>query len=261
MSLDQPAPYVKPQNVTTDAFLGGRLTLAQPRQGFRAGLDSVLLGVSVAEASAHLLDLGAGVGTASLVALVHAPGARALLAEAEPDLVALARTNAETNGFAERVEVTRIDVGATGPERQAAGLVPDRFQTVIANPPFFDTARGTGAAGPARARARAMPGDGLERWVRTATAAAAPDGEVIFIHTSEALGPLVTAFAARLGAVSILPIVPRPGRPATRLLVRGIKGSRAPLTLMSPLVLHEAEGNHFAPAVAALLRGETRLDW
>ena len=49
MSLDQPKAFVKHQTVTRDAFLGGRLTLSQPSHGFRAGLDSVLLGAAVAE--------------------------------------------------------------------------------------------------------------------------------------------------------------------------------------------------------------------
>ena len=73
MSLDQPNAFVKHQTPTRDAFLGGRITVSQPRHGFRAGLDSVLLGAAVASGSTSLLDLGCGVGTAALVALAHNP--------------------------------------------------------------------------------------------------------------------------------------------------------------------------------------------
>ena len=71
--------FVKQQTPTRDAFLGGRLNLSQPRNGFRAGLDSVLLGASVRAASLTLLDLGAGVGTAALVAMTHNTHLKALV--------------------------------------------------------------------------------------------------------------------------------------------------------------------------------------
>ena len=62
MSLAHGAEIVKRPEVTHDAFLGGRLTIAQPARGFRAGLDSVLLGASTGHGQGQLLDLGAGGG-------------------------------------------------------------------------------------------------------------------------------------------------------------------------------------------------------
>jgi hypothetical protein len=52
---------------TLDGFLGGRLSIAQPRRGFRAGHDTVLLAASIpAPAGSHVLELGSGAGVASL---------------------------------------------------------------------------------------------------------------------------------------------------------------------------------------------------
>ena len=34
-------------DITEDLFLGGKLSLLQPKKGFRAGLDSVLLAAAV----------------------------------------------------------------------------------------------------------------------------------------------------------------------------------------------------------------------
>ena len=80
-----------------------------------------------------------------------------------------------------------------------------------------------------------MAGAALDLWVRTAAASAAPEGEIVFIMPAESLGPLLAAFEARFGALTLLPFSPRPGAPATRLLLRGIKGSRAPLKLLVQL--------------------------
>jgi tRNA1(Val) A37 N6-methylase TrmN6 len=51
-----------------------------------------------------------------------------------------------------------------------------------------------------------------------------------------------------------MPILPRPETPAHRILVRAVKGSRAALKLLPPLVLHDEEGNAFTAGVEALLR-------
>ncbi len=260
MSLAHASEFVKQQTLTRDAFLGGRLVVSQPGNGFRAGLDSVLLGASVRPGTRSLLDLGAGVGTAALVALAHHPELSATLVEADPALAALAAHNLEANGLMARGRVLTLDLTLKGAERAAAGLPADHFAAVIANPPFFDPAAGT-APRAARASARHMHPAALELWVKTAAASAAPGGEVIFIHTAAALPALLAAFAARFGAITVLPLTPREGGDASRILVRGIKGSRAPLRLLAARVLHEPDGRAFRPAFEALFRGAARLDW
>lgn len=260
MSLDHAANLVKQQKLTRDAFLGGRLHVSQPSHGFRAGLDSVLLGAAVDPRALSVLDLGAGAGTAALVALAHHDARTATLVESDETMLALAALNLEANGFASRARVLGLDLTAKGSLRRAAGLPADHFASVIANPPFFDPVAGT-APSIARAAARHMDPAGLDLWVRTAATHAAPAGEVIFIHAAASLPPLLAAFAARFGAVAILPLTPREGEAATRVLVRGIKGSRAPLTLCASRALHEAEGRGFRPQFDAIFRGTAGLDW
>ena len=75
------------------------------------------------------------------------------------------------------------------------------------------------------------------------------------------MSPLLAAFDQRFGAITLLPLSPRPDAPASRVLVRAIKGSRAPLTLLASRALHDATGNAFAPAFDAIFRGTARLVW
>lgn len=267
MSLDHTADLVKQQTPTRDAFLGGRLVVSQPVHGFRAGLDAVLLGAAVAARATSLLDLGAGVGTAALVAMADRPHLSATLVERHGDTAALAALNLAHNGMESRARVLTLDVTAPGRLRAEAGLSPDHFSTVIANPPFFDPARGS-APSVSRAAARHMADDGLDAWVRTAASHTAPEGEVIFIHVAAALPALLAAFTVRFGAITVLPLLPGGGEPASRLLIRGIKGSRAPFTLLAGRALHEAGGvaapsgrRHFTPEFDAIFRGTGRLVW
>ena len=261
MSLDHTAGFVKHLARTRDEFLSGKLNIVQPEKGFRAGLDSVLLGASVAPTDGDLLDLGCGVGVAALTAMAHHDQLNAELTDVNAEMVELARHNIETNEMSARATAFELDVTTEGKNRSAAGLRVDHFSVVIANPPFFDQAAGTPAPGKGRAKARHMPADDLDKWVRTAAASAGPGGEIIFIYRSDGLNDLLTAFEKRFGAVTALPIVPRQGQDATRILIRGIKGSRGPMSLKSPLILHGDEGREFKPDNEAIFRGVDRLHW
>ena len=260
MSLDHASKIVKHQTLTRDAFLGGKLTVTQPRHGFRAGLDSVLLGAAVRDDAATLVDLGAGVGTAALVALADRPGLSATLVESDADTAALAEQNLATNGLADRGSVIRLDVTAPGRQRESAGLPADHFDAVIANPPYFEAGKGTPAV-TARLAARQFAPESIEAWVKTAATHAAPGGEAVFIFPAQSLHELLAAFHLRFGGIAILPFTPHAGEAATRVLVRGIKGSRAPLTLLASRALHEEGSRAFRAEFEAIFRGEGRLDW
>lgn len=260
MSLDQPSGFVKHQTVTRDAFLGGRLTLSQPSHGFRAGLDSVLLGAAVSASSTTLLDLGCGVGTAGFVAMAHNGALAATLADQNAEMLALATSNAADNGLGERTTTVLSDITARGSARREAGIADNGYTSVIANPPFFADGAGTLAQDSGRARSRHMDAATLDLWIKTAATSAAAGGEVIFVYPVESLGPLLAGFEQRFGAVSVLPLSPRADQPASRVLIRGIKGSRAPLTLLASRALH-AEGRAFTPQFDAIFRGQARLVW
>jgi tRNA1(Val) A37 N6-methylase TrmN6 len=258
MSLDQPTDFVKHQTVTRDAFLGGRLTLSQPRNGFRAGLDSVLLGAAVGVGAGSLLDLGAGVGTAGLVALSLGRAQSADLAERDAATAALAAENLRDNGLEARGRVLEVDITRPA-ERLEAGVKDNHYDVVIANPPFF--ASGTLAADASRAGARHMDSEALDLWLRSAASTAKAGGSAIFIYPAEGLADLLAAFHRRFGAIFVLPLTPRPGAAASRVLVRGVKGSRAPLTLLASRAMHGTDGKAFAPEFEAIFRGEAALDW
>jgi len=82
-----------------DQFLGGRLTVAQPKTGYRAGVDPVLLAASVpAGRGESVLELGCGVGVASLCLAARVPGLKITGVEIQPDAAILAAQNAQHNG-------------------------------------------------------------------------------------------------------------------------------------------------------------------
>lgn len=260
MSSDEQRAILGEPSVTRDAFLGGRLELLQPVHGFRAGLDSVLLGAAVSPRSRSVADLGAGVGTAALVALTLGQGRSALLVERDAGLLALAQSNIGANGLAASARGVELDVAAPSAIRHAAGLAGGGFDAVIANPPFFATGTGT-APLPERHHARHMPADQLAGWAESAMTATRPGGEAIFILPAASLARILAPLVGRKGAITVLPLTPRPADQATRILVRWIKGSGAPLALLASRAIHLADRQVFAPEFDAIFRGRAHLHW
>lgn len=241
-------------DVTDDAFLGGRLTIRQPVRGYRAGVDAVLLAAAASGFSGrNVLDAGAGVGTVGLCVAARCPASHVVLAEREPPLLALAEHNIASNGMAARVRAVSADVVMAPAATLHAALAAGSFDVVLANPPYHDIGAGTPAKSTLKAASQAMPADDLDDWVRFLARMAAPGGRAIVVHKAESLGRLLATFNGRFGAIRVLPIHPRAGEPAHRILVSGVKGSRAPLTLLPGFVLH-AEGEGFTPQAQAIFR-------
>lgn len=258
MSTGPPGP-AEPKT-TEDAFLGGRLMLRQPRTGYRAGVDAVLLAAAVPGTARRVLDAGAGAGVVGLGVAVRITDASVTLVERAPELAEIAAGNAARNGLSARVEVIVADLTAPLSEAQRLAAQRETFDHVVANPPYYVDAGGTRAADPLKDGSHAMARGGLEGWARFLAAMAAPGGTCAIIHRPDALPELLNVLDGRFGGVVVFPIFPRPGASAHRILVQGRKGSRAPLSIAAGLVLHGADGHGFTPAASAILRQGAALD-
>lgn len=242
---------------THDRFLGGRLLLAQPAKGHRAGTDAALLAACVdADARGLLYDFGAGVGSAGLAAACLHPDLAVRLVEIDPAMAELARLNAAHNGLADRVRILRADV--TGLEKPESPAYAADF--VIANPPFY--APGTVRASPHAARrlAHQSKEGSFQAWIAATERVLKAKGVLFIIHRPERLHELVIALSGRFGDVRIKPVHAKANEPAIRLLLRAMKGSRAGFKVLPPLTLHVPGGN-FTPEAQRIHRGEGQIDW
>lgn len=240
-----------------DAVLGGRLILRQPLTGHRVGHDAILLAAATcAHAGEHAVELGAGVGAAGLALARRVAGLTVTLVEIDDELAALARENAERNSLDDRVRAVCLDVGAPAVAFAAAGLAAEAAGCVLMNPPF--NAVDNPSPEPGRRMAYAASAGTLRQWVRTAARLLGPDGTLTLIWRADGLGEVLEALASGFGAASILPIHGKPDTAAIRVLVRAIKGSRAPLKLLPGLLLADAQGKPTAEA-EAILRGGAAL--
>ncbi|RBI77048.1 methyltransferase [Roseovarius sp. TE539] len=224
-----------PARLSVDEFLGGRISLSQPRKGYRAGIDPVLLAAAVpARTGQTVLDLGCGAGAAALCLAARVPGLDLAGLELQPFYADLARRNAKRNDIA--MEVVTGDLA-----EMPQVLKQRRFDHVVANPPYLDRAAGTTAHDAGRESALAGPTP-LHDWMCAAARRTLPGGHVSVIQRAERLPDLMAAVsAAGLGSFEILPVLARRGRAARLVLLRTRKGGRAAPRLLDAWVLHDGE--------------------
>src|ERR1700761_2841646 len=241
---------------TRTGFLGGRLSLAQPKKGYRAGMDAALLAAACDAAPGQtVIEAGCGAGAALLSAAMRRPGSRFVGVERDPAALALCQHNIAANGLGERVRALPGDVAM---KLSTLGLEP--FDAAQANPPFFDDP--DAIRGPAPEREGAWIADsGLEAWTRFLLKAVREGGTITLIHRADRLADILGLLGKGAGSFRIRPVHPFADEAAKRVLVRAVKTGRAPLALLPPLVLHDRSGGRHTVEAEAILRGEAALGW
>lgn len=217
--------------LTCDEFLGGRLRLWQPREGYRAGVDPVLLAAAIpAQAGQDALELGCGAGAAILCLGARVVGLNLTGVELQPDYAALARRNAEANQLA--LEVIDADLRAL-----PADLRQRQWHHVLMNPPYFDREASTASAD--GGRDTALGGNTpLADWIDVAARRLRSKGTLTIIQRIERLPEALAACEGRIGSIFVQPLAPRESRAPKLFLLQARKGGRAAFHLAPPLVLH-----------------------
>ncbi len=230
-----------PGETTEDAFLGGQLRLRQPKSGHRAGHDAILLAAATsARPGDRVVEFGAGVGAAGLALARRVGAIDLMLVEIDAQLTALARDNAVANAIPARI--VTLDVTSPAEAFVAHGLSPDSVDVVLMNPPFNDGMRHRASPDKAREVAHmAVPGM-LENWIHAARRILKSGGALTLIWRADGIAEVLTALERGFGSLAILPVHGDAAKPAIRVLVRAVKGGKAPALIHCGLTLNNESG-------------------
>ncbi len=238
-------------DTTVDTLLGGRVTLVQPRRGFRSSLDPVLLARFLSPPLGRFLDIGCGTGALSFSLLVGDAKATGVGVELQPRLARLAEQGRERNGVVDRFDLLEGDVRVAA---TVASLAAESFDLVATNPPFRQVERGQSSPDGERALANHEVTLALAEWLDIARRLVKPNGRVGVVYAAERLPELLAGLSARdLTPVRLRVVHPFVDRAAVRVLVEAQRGSRRSLAIEAPLVLHEGDPPRFTDETRALL--------
>ncbi len=243
--------------LTCDDFLGGLVRVQQPKRGYRAGVDPVLLAASIdAKPGQTVLELGCGVGVASLCLAARVPDLSITGVELQENYAALGRTNASRNA-------TPLDVVTADLRNLPEMIRQSRFDHVMMNPPYFD--RRAGSASDDDGRDLALGGDTpLADWLDIGARRVGPRGYLTIIQRMERLPEVLGALQGRLGAMVLLPIAGRVGKASELFLLRARQEGRAPFRMAPPLIMHAGtahtrDAESYTPLLRDILRNAAAL--
>ena len=248
------------KSITLDMFLGGKVSLYQPSDGYRANIDSVILASSVQASSGQtVLELGCGVGAVIFCLMARVPNLNIVAIELQKRYADLANQNAKANNFIADILECSVDA------------IPHKYKIleydhVILNPPFYQENGASFSKNKEIDLAKRESNLTLDDWLEIAIKRCRVKGKIVLIHQVERLGQILKSFETMIGGIKILPITSKDGESAKRVLVMGTKGSRAPLKLLTPLIVHESslpstEKKTYTRLLERILREGRELPW
>lgn len=241
--------------ITEDWLLNEQVRIFQPKTGYRAGLDAILLAASLPDRDGmQALEMGCGAGGALFPAASRLSNARFTGLEREAQMAALARKGVSANGLDARVEIVEGDVHSLPADWE------NRFDLVFSNPPYFEPGK---IQAPSAGRRHAYMADQpLTAWLKAMIFAAKPKGRITIIHRAGEVGEILSYLLSRSGEIEVYPVRSAPGLAAKRVIVTARKGlRRGEVSLHEGLTMHQGRGERdYSETAAAILSGAP-LNW
>lgn len=225
--------------------LGKRVALYQPPDGFRTAIDSVLLAAACpAKDGDSVLELGCGVGGPSFCLAARIVDVRITGIDNHAEFIDLAQKNVDLNDGGGRFV---FEVGDVRTYEAAA-----RFDHVMMNPPYMEAGTFMPSPSDGKARARGHREATLKDWLDAGFRNVKAGGSLTIIHRADAVDAIIKGLGKRFGAVEIIPLWPKAGQAAKRVIIRARKDRKTPATLHAGLILHEGDGAYTEQAQAVL---------
>lgn len=233
-------------DTTIDDFLGGSVRLIQPVDGYRVSMDTVMLAATVpAKPGQIVLEGGIGSAGAALCLARRIPGVKVYGIDVQPEMIALAEQNIAYNDLGDFVSVEEGSVlDRSSPQA--------RFDHVMVNPPYL--AKGKAVRPPAENKGLAHMDStaDLSDWIKFCVHNAKNGGTISVVYRADRMDEVIARLYRRVGDIKIMPLWPRVGQPAKRVIIQGRKGMHGATQMLPGLALH-SETERYTPEAREVL--------
>lgn len=155
--------------------------IAHDKCAMKVNTDGILLGsIADVENARQILDLGTGTGLIAIM-LAQRSQAKITAVEIEPNAYQQAVENVENSANQQRITVLQQDVAQLN--------LPQKFDLIVANPPYFENS--LAARNQERDLARAITGSHFE-WLKIAEKHLSQNGKISFILPSDMADKLIS---------------------------------------------------------------------
>ena len=235
----QGAGLIVGENERIDDLQLAGLRILQKKDGFRFGMDAVLLAdFARVEKRDHVADFGTGTGILPLLLAGRGLGAQFDALEIQPDMADMAKRSVSLNGLTERITVHNVPV-----EEAESVITPGTLDAIVCNPPYGIP--GATLLNPAKtlSTARHQTEAGLTDWYRMAYRLLRGKGRFHMVSPAPRMLEAMTALSkARLEPKRFRLIYPYADKPANLVLIEAMKDAKPMLHPEPPLIVYEKDG-------------------
>lgn len=243
-----PASF-RTDDYTTDDFLGGNLRLIQPKKGYRVSMDTVLLAAAVPAKSGDLiLEPGTGSGGASLCLARRVQGAKVMGVELQDQMIALARENIKLNNLADYVTLMQGDI-----TDRKSWPKEGQVDHVMVNPPYLANGKALRPPEENKGLAHMESTASLKDWINYCLYCLKPRGTFTIVYRADRADEIIARLYRRFGEIKIMPLWPRQGCAAKRVIIQARKGVHGAMQILPGLALH-GDKERYTPQAEAILR-------
>lgn len=240
---------------TIDALLNRRITVEQPKKGFRVAVDTILLAAAVnARIGEKAIDLGAGVGGAMLALAVRVHGLIVHGLEIQPEIAELCRSNIKRNTFEDRMQCI------TGDVTHLPGEVLFAYDHVMMNSPYHESSKHDPSPDESKSIANGQSAEELDMWITSAARCLRKDATLVMIHRHDRLKEILEFMSPYYGDTEVIPLLPKEGEVAKRVILRAHKGTGARYCPCRPITLHRPSGG-YTDEMDAILKHNRPIDF
>ncbi len=231
--------HVQEDETLEDLQLGG-LKLIQKKQGFRFGMDSVLLAdFAQVRSSDTVSDFGCGTGILPLLMLGRNKGKKYYCFEVQSCMAEMARRTMKLNGLEDKVEIICADISEV-----QQFVTPCSVDAVVCNPPYGMPGQVLRNQTETLAKARHQDPHTLSRFLFSAFRILKGKGRIFLVYPAAQMFSLMTELHRQhLEPKRFRLVYPDISHPANLVLLEAVKDAKPRLHPMAPLIICEKNGN------------------
>lgn len=214
------------------------LKLLQKKEGFRFGMDSVLLADFAGIRTDDLVaDFGTGSGVLPLLLIGRKKGNRFIGVEIQQDIADMAQRTVSLNHLDDRIRILCADV-----KDATSSIDPCSLDAVICNPPYASPGSALSSPFSTRAISRNQQESTLAGFFRSAFILLKGKGKFSMVYPAPQMFHAMSLLhQAHLEPKRFQLVYPYENKPANLVLIEAVKDAKPTLHPMPPMIIYTHE--------------------
>ena len=216
------------------------LKIIQDTEGFRFGIDSVLLTEFARDIkfNSKILDLGTGTGIISILLSKKVNPSSITAIEKQPEVAQMAKRSVELNNLEDIISIMNKDI-------MEVNLQKNSFDVVITNPPYKKIGTGINAQNSKQQISRFETTANLNDWIKISSNLLRPKGSFYMVYRTDRLTELFMELKQHELEIKRIRFVHSYINEQSKLvLIKAIKRGGEFLKVENPLIIYDEEGNY-----------------